>query len=74
MSFLSSIQMHFSHSEMCCRGLNKLRSPVGWGERGLDEQGCAVVSVLVRQHSEWDRELEGAGQDDFGSVTPRSPL
>ena len=44
------------------------------GIRDLDEPGCAVVSALGRQSREQDRKLEGAGRDDFGSVTPRSPL
>lgn len=44
------------------------------GIRDLDEPGCAVVSAPGRQSREQDRKLEGAGRDDFGSVTPRSPL
>lgn len=49
------------------------QAPVPWvGGKGSDEQGCAVVSLLVRQCGERDRKQEGAGRDDFDSVAPRS--
>lgn len=62
-SFLSSIQKHFSHSKNMLPGSSVSGASVVW-----------MVSVLVRHYSEWDRELEGAGCYDFGTVKLRSPL
>lgn len=61
-----------SVTQKCVAGVWTSSSP--WGIHGLDEQACAVMSMLVRHYSEWDRKLEGVGRSDFGSVTPRSPL